>query len=88
MAFAAVVCRVSYVVLNAIPDHRGRRALSSRCAQSRPDKALISDFEFCRQVLRPDGVILFHHFSIMYPAVERICKSLSAERVTQVQRGG
>lgn len=47
-------------------------------------KAVISDFEFCRRALRPDGAVLFHDFSIVYPAIVRICKSLAAERVTHV----
>ena len=29
-------------------------------------RAVLADFNFCRQVLRPDGVVVFHDFSILY----------------------
>jgi hypothetical protein len=69
--------------MDAAEIDRGRsiRALTSRSSTgSIPEKAVISDFEFCRRVLRSDGVVLFHDFGIVYPAIMRICKSLAARR--------
>lgn len=32
-------------------------------------RAVVADFNFCRQVLRPDGVVVFHDFSILYRTI-------------------
>jgi hypothetical protein len=42
-------------------------------------KAVISDFSFCRQVISRDGVILFHDFYTICPAILEICDQLSKE---------
>jgi hypothetical protein len=42
-------------------------------------KAVRSDFDFCRKVLADDGTIVFDDFSIVYPAVLEICRSLKRE---------
>lgn len=39
-------------------------------------QAVVSDFEFCRKILAGEGTILFDDFSIVYPAVLDICRSL------------
>lgn len=41
--------------------------------------AVISDFQFCAKVIREDGVILFHDFSIIYPAIIEICNRLNKQ---------
>jgi hypothetical protein len=46
--------------------------------------AVASDFAFCRKVIREDGTILFHDFSIVYRAVFEICRTLSRERCNHV----
>jgi hypothetical protein len=38
--------------------------------------AVLSDFDFCSQVVAPDGLIAFHDSYIIYPAVEEICRKL------------
>lgn len=43
------------------------------------NRAVISDFQFCAKVIRDDGVILFHDFDIIYPAIIEICHQLSKQ---------
>lgn len=43
-------------------------------------RAVLSDFEFCRKVLAEGGTVLFDDFSIVYPAVLEICRSLRRGR--------
>lgn len=43
-------------------------------------RAVLSDFAFCRKVLAEQGTVLFDDFSIVYPAVLEICRSLKQER--------
>jgi hypothetical protein len=38
--------------------------------------ATLSDFDFCLRVINDDGIILFHDFYIIYPAIRKILKSL------------
>jgi len=42
-------------------------------------EAVLSDFQFCHQVVHGKGTILFHDFDIIYPAVFEICDRLSRE---------
>jgi len=46
--------------------------------------AIASDFAFCRKVISDAGAILFHDFSIVYPAIFEICRALSRERRAHV----
>jgi hypothetical protein len=39
-------------------------------------QAVLTDWEFCRDVVADDAIILFHDFSIIYPAILDICKEL------------
>jgi hypothetical protein len=41
--------------------------------------AVMSDFQFCRTVLGDEGTILFHDFSIVYPAILEICRLLGRQ---------
>jgi len=41
--------------------------------------AVLSDFRFCSEVLGNGGTILFHDFSIIYPALYSICKLLKTQ---------
>jgi predicted O-methyltransferase YrrM len=41
--------------------------------------AVVSDFQFCLQVIRKDGVILFHDFYVIYPALRAILDQLCAQ---------
>lgn len=41
--------------------------------------AVLSDFQFCKEGVRPDGVILFHDLVIIYPAIQQICKLLDQQ---------
>ncbi|MDJ1177030.1 class I SAM-dependent methyltransferase [Roseofilum capinflatum] len=43
-----------------------------------------SDFEFCRKVVSENGVILFHDYTIIYPAVIEICNLLDRQPITYV----
>ena len=38
--------------------------------------AVLSDFSFCRKVLKPGGTIVFHDFGIIYPAIKGILREL------------
>lgn len=40
---------------------------------------VISDFQFCSKVLSEEGIILFHDFGIIYPAILEICKRLDRQ---------
>jgi hypothetical protein len=42
-------------------------------------KAVLSDFHFCSQIICKDGVVLFHDFFIIYPAILQICNHLSKQ---------
>lgn len=42
------------------------------------ERAAFSDYAWCRNVLRKDGVILFHDANIVFPAIEKILGSLKA----------
>jgi hypothetical protein len=44
--------------------------------------AVLSDFQFCSQVVSGDGTILFHDFAIIYPAIMKICRMLDQQRRT------
>ncbi|HOG17118.1 MAG TPA: class I SAM-dependent methyltransferase [Syntrophales bacterium] len=46
--------------------------------------AVMSDFRFCREVIREGGTILFHDFSIVYPEILRICRELNRQHVAHV----
>jgi len=41
--------------------------------------AVISDFQFCAKVMSKDGVVLFHDFYIIYPALLEICNQLDKQ---------
>jgi hypothetical protein len=41
--------------------------------------AAISDFKFCAKVISDDGVILFHDFAIIYPAIPKILGQLDKQ---------
>jgi hypothetical protein len=43
-------------------------------------RAVLSDFAFCLGVLAEGGTIVFDDFSIVYPAVLAICRSLKRQR--------
>jgi hypothetical protein len=43
--------------------------------------AAASDFQFCRGICHPDGVVAFHDASIIVPALKRSLKQLRRERV-------
>ena len=45
-------------------------------------RAVLSDFQFCSNVISKDGTILFHDFWFIYPAIYRICKSLHKQRLS------
>jgi len=40
------------------------------------NKAALSDYKFCRKVIADNGVIVFHDYAIVYPAIQKICKDL------------
>ncbi len=44
-------------------------------------KAVASDFQFCRQVCHPDGVVAFHDASILVLALKRILRDLRRQGV-------
>lgn len=62
------------------PAHIAPRPLVALIDAEHTRKAVLSDFELCRKVLADEGTILFDDFSIVYPAVLEICRSLSRER--------
>ena len=39
-------------------------------------KAALSDFRFCNGVISNDGIIVFHDFGIIFPAIREICNTL------------
>lgn len=41
--------------------------------------ASLSDFRFCKQVVSPTGIIVFHDFDIIFPAVAEACRILESE---------
>lgn len=41
--------------------------------------SVLSDFEFCNKVVSKDGVILFHDFWTIHPAVLKICSMLDKQ---------
>lgn len=43
--------------------------------------AVLSDFQLADDVLAPNGVILFHDFGIVYPAIFEICRNLKSKDV-------
>jgi len=43
--------------------------------------AAVSDFQFCRGICHPDGVIAFHDASIIVPALKRVLQQLRRQRV-------
>lgn len=43
-------------------------------------RAVLSDFAFCMRVLAEGGTVVFDDFSIVYPAVLAICRSLNRQR--------
>jgi hypothetical protein len=42
--------------------------------------AVLSDFRFCSRVIRGDGVILFHDFSVIHAAIHELCQTLEREK--------
>lgn len=52
--------------------------------------AAIADFHFCLSVLSKDGIILFHDFSIVYPAILEVVRQLkkSRQRFSYLKLGG
>lgn len=42
--------------------------------------AVIADFQFCLNVLNKSGIILFHDFSIVYPAILQVIRQLKKSR--------
>jgi hypothetical protein len=45
-------------------------------------RAVISDFQFCTKVISKDGVVLFHDFYIIYPALLEIFDQLDKQHHT------
>lgn len=43
-------------------------------------RAVLSDFAFCLKVMAEGGTVVFDDFSIVYPAVLEICRSLKRQR--------
>src|SRR5262249_10601945 len=43
-------------------------------------KAVLSDFEFCLQVVADDALIAFHDSYIIYPALEEIARRLRGQK--------
>jgi len=52
--------------------------------------AAIADFQFCLNVLSKNGIILFHDFSIVYPAILDVIRQLkkSRQRFSYLKLGG
>lgn len=44
-------------------------------------RAVVADFNFCRQVLRPDGVVVFHDFSILYRPLFAMLRSWRRQKL-------
>jgi hypothetical protein len=53
-------------------------------------RAVLSDFDFCRRVVRPDGTIVFHDYWIISSAVDEIRAQLNIAGIghTGVQMDG
>jgi len=51
---------------------------------------VLSDFDFCKNIISKDGIILFHDFWIIYPAVAQIIKNLKKDnrQFAAVRLGG
>lgn len=49
-------------------------------------KAVLSDFEFCLSVCRPDAIIAFHDDAIVFPAIDQILTNLRRKKVSFVDR--
>lgn len=47
-------------------------------------RAVVADFNFCRQVLRPDGVVVFHDFSILYRPLFAMLRSWRRQKLPWV----
>ncbi|MBL0059162.1 MAG: class I SAM-dependent methyltransferase [Elusimicrobia bacterium] len=47
-------------------------------------KAVLSDFQFCHQTLHKAGTIVFHDFTIVYPAILAICQQMDKKRIAHV----
>ncbi len=45
-------------------------------------RTVISDFHFCNKIISKDGVILFHDFWIVHPAILDICNQLDQHNCT------
>ena len=41
--------------------------------------ASLSDFRFCMQVVSPTGIVVFHDFDIIFPAVAEACRILEGQ---------
>jgi hypothetical protein len=46
--------------------------------------AVVSDFNFCEKVISRSGTIIFHDFSIIYPAIADICMDLKQKHRNHV----
>jgi len=44
-------------------------------------KAVVSDFNFCRKVIRGDGCIVFHDFGVISLGILKICRELDKDGV-------
>ena len=44
-------------------------------------KAVLADFYFCKRVIHPEGVIVFHDFGIIFPAIRQICSTLKRDQI-------
>lgn len=47
-------------------------------------QAVLSDFAFCRRILRADGVIAFHDAEVIHSALQKILHDLRAARISHV----
>jgi hypothetical protein len=43
-------------------------------------RAVMSDYGFCSRIVSKDGVVVFHDFSIIYPALLEICRQLKERK--------